>query len=104
MYSFNNDYSEGAHPKILEAMMNCNLAQNGGYGLDIHCENARRLIKEEIGRNDADVHFITGGTPPRFARGRLLSPQTRAISMSTKQEPSRLPAIKFWPCRLRMAN
>ena len=62
MYSFNNDYSEGAHPKILEAMMNCNLAQNGGYGLDIHCENARRLIKEEIGRNDADVHFITGGT------------------------------------------
>ena len=48
MYSFNNDYSEGAHPKILEAMMNCNLAQNGGYGLDIHCENARRLIKEEI--------------------------------------------------------
>ena len=62
MYSFNNDYSEGAHPKILEAMMNCNLAQNGGYGLDIHCKNARRLIKEEIGRNDADVHFITGGT------------------------------------------
>lgn len=62
MYSFNNDYSEGAHPKILEAMMNCNLAQNGGYGLDTHCENARRLIKEEIGRNDADVHFITGGT------------------------------------------
>ena len=62
MYSFNNDYSEGAHPKILEAMMNCNLAQNSGYGLDIHCENARRLIKEENGRNDADVHFITGGT------------------------------------------
>ena len=30
MYSFNNDYSEGAHPKILEAMMNCNLVQNGG--------------------------------------------------------------------------
>ena len=48
MYSFNNDYSEGAHPKILEAMMNCNLAQNGGYGLDIHCKNARRLIKEEM--------------------------------------------------------
>ena len=43
MYSFNNDYSEGAHPKILEAMMNCNLVQNGGYGLDTHCENARRL-------------------------------------------------------------
>lgn len=62
MYSFNNDYSEGAHPKILEAMLNSNLEQNGGYGLDGHCEHARRLIKEEIGRSDADVHFITGGT------------------------------------------
>lgn len=27
MYSFNNDYSEGAHPKILEAMINANLIQ-----------------------------------------------------------------------------
>lgn len=62
MYSFNNDYSEGAHPIILKAMMNSNLDQNGGYGLDSHCENARRLIKEEIGRDDVDVHFITGGT------------------------------------------
>lgn len=62
MYSFNNDYSEGAHPKILEAMMKANLEQNAGYGLDAHCENARLLIKEEIGKSDADIHFITGGT------------------------------------------
>ena len=32
MYSFANDYSEGAHPRILEAMMNTNLEQNPGYG------------------------------------------------------------------------
>ena len=62
MYSFNNDYSEGAHPKILEAMINANLIQNAGYGLDPHCMKAAELIKKEIRREDADVHFITGGT------------------------------------------
>lgn len=62
MYSFNNDYSEGAHPKILEAMINANLTQNAGYGLDSHCIKAAELIKKEIRREDADVHFITGGT------------------------------------------
>jgi threonine aldolase len=62
MYSFNNDYSEGAHPKILEAMIQANLIQNGGYGLDDHCAHARELIQKEISRSDADVHFITGGT------------------------------------------
>ncbi|GLB24840.1 amino acid lyase [Lacrimispora xylanolytica] len=62
MYSFNNDYSEGAHPKILEAMIQANLIQNGGYGLDDHCSHARELIREEIGQIDSDIHFITGGT------------------------------------------
>lgn len=62
MYSFNNDYSEGAHPRILKAMMEANPEQNGGYGLDVHCDKARLLLQEEIGRNDADIHFITGGT------------------------------------------
>lgn len=75
MYSFNNDYSEGAHPKILEAMLNVNLTQNIGYGLDTHCDNARRLILKEIGRSDADVHFITGGT------------QTNLITVSTALRP-----------------
>lgn len=62
MYSFNNDYSEGAHPKILEAMIRCNLTQTSGYGLDGHCENARRIIREEIGQSKADIHFLAGGT------------------------------------------
>lgn len=62
MYSFNNDYSEGAHPRILQAMMECNLEQNGGYSLDGHTEHAVRLIKEEIQREDVDIHCIVGGT------------------------------------------
>lgn len=62
MYSFNNDYSEGAHPKILEAMIQENLIQNSGYGLDRHCLHAAQLIRQEIRQENADIHFITGGT------------------------------------------
>ena len=62
MYSFNNDYSEGAHPKILEAITRTNLDQNSGYGTDGHCTRAGEMIRREIGREDADVHFIVGGT------------------------------------------
>ncbi|MDR1549191.1 MAG: aminotransferase class V-fold PLP-dependent enzyme [Hungatella sp.] len=75
MYSFNNDYSEGAHPKILEAMINANLIQNSGYGLDDHCSRARALIRQEIGREDVDVHFIVGGT------------QTNLITIATALRP-----------------
>lgn len=75
MYSFNNDYSEGAHPKILEAMINANLTQNDGYGLDVHCLRAAELIRQEIRRDDADIHFITGGT------------QTNLITIGTALRP-----------------
>lgn len=62
MYSFRNDYSEGAHPEVLKKLMEANLEQNTGYGLDKHSENARALIKKAIGREDVDIHFIAGGT------------------------------------------
>lgn len=62
IYSFNNDYSEGAHPRILQAMMETNLEQNNGYSLDLHTDHAKELIRQEIGREDADIHMITGGT------------------------------------------
>ena len=48
MYSFNNDYSEGAHPKILEALINSNLVQHNGYSMDDeHSPRAKELIKKE---------------------------------------------------------
>ena len=62
MYRFTNDYSEGAHPSILEAMTATNLEGNLGYGCDPHCEHAAALIRQKIGRPDADVHFFVGGT------------------------------------------
>ncbi len=62
MYSFVNDYSEGAHPRILEAMQRSNLEQNKGYGLDIHSAAAKSSIKALIQQEDAEVHLIPGGT------------------------------------------
>ncbi len=62
IYSFNNDYSEGAHPRILQAMMETNLDQNSGYSMDTHTAHARDLIRHEIKRDDVDVHIIVGGT------------------------------------------
>lgn len=62
MIFFNCDYTEGAHPKILEKLMETNLDQTIGYGMDEHCENAASLIRNSCGREDVDVHFLVGGT------------------------------------------
>ena len=62
MYSFRNDYSEGAHPRILQALIDCNLIQSPGYGYDNFCQNAAELIREKCCAPDADVHFVSGGT------------------------------------------
>ena len=62
MIYFTNDYSEGAHPKILEKMMEANLEQNTGYGMDVHSDRARAYIKRELQKEEVDIHFILGGT------------------------------------------
>jgi len=62
MIRFESDYCEGAHPDILKKLMETNLEQTQGYGLDPYCMRAAELIKEKCGRLDADVHFLTGGT------------------------------------------
>ena len=58
MYCFNNDYSEGAHPRIMEAIIQASLTQHTGYSLDSHTEHAKELIRKEIKRDDVDIHLI----------------------------------------------
>ena len=62
MIQFQCDYSEGAHPRILERMIQTNFEQTVGYGEDHYCAKARALIQDACGRPDADVHFLVGGT------------------------------------------
>ena len=61
MIRFECDYAEGAHPRIIERIVETNMEQQPGYGLDPHCERARELIRKECGK-DVNVHFIVGGT------------------------------------------
>jgi len=62
MLYFMNDYSEGAHERIIEALSKTNMEQHVGYGLDEHCMNAKKLICQKINQPDADVHFLAAGT------------------------------------------
>lgn len=63
MIYFRSDYSQGAHPKVLEALSQTNMEHHDGYAMDAHCENAANLIKKLIDRDDAAVHMMVGGTP-----------------------------------------
>jgi threonine aldolase len=62
MILFNNDYSEGAHPRVLEKLTSTNFEQTEGYGTDRYCREAAMLIKKLCARPEADVHFLVGGT------------------------------------------
>ena len=61
-YSFANDYCEGCHPSILEALAENNLIQQAGYGDDAYTQNAIGSIRQLIGKPDAGVYMIAGGT------------------------------------------
>lgn len=63
MRQFRNDYSEGAAPEILDALVRTNAEQCVGYGADGHCARAADLIRAEIGQPEAFVSFVPGGTP-----------------------------------------
>lgn len=60
--SFKNDYSEGCHPRILEALTELNFEQQNGYGLDEYSKNAAQLIRNKINDQKAEVHLVSGGT------------------------------------------
>lgn len=62
MVYFNNDYSEGCHETLLQALCRTNLEQTPGYGEDCHCAAAAAQIKVLCGRDDLAVHFLVGGT------------------------------------------
>lgn len=62
MISFESDYIEGAHPRILQRLVESNLEQLTGYGNDPYCACARERIKAACACPEGEVHFLTGGT------------------------------------------
>ncbi len=83
-YIFRDDYSEGAHPKILEALLKTNLQQEAGYGMDTFTEEAEQLIKKTINKPQAQVHFVATGTQANLiCLAALLKPYESVIAVDT---------------------
>lgn len=62
MLSFVNDYSEGAHPAVLDRIVETNLEQLAGYGSDLYCERAKEKLRAATGCPEAEIFFLVGGT------------------------------------------
>ena len=62
MIHFECDYTEGAHPAIIQRLCETNMEQTAGYGNDPYCEHAAELIRKLCNAPAAGVHFFVGGT------------------------------------------
>ena len=63
MIYFRSDYSLGAHPKVMQALIDTNMEHTDGYAEDIFSYETADMIREMIGKPDAHIHFMVGGTP-----------------------------------------
>ena len=59
---FSCDYLEGAHPAVLRRLIETNLEQTPGYGLDPYSAAAKEKIRTACRAPGAEVFFLTGGT------------------------------------------
>lgn len=83
-YSFYNDYSEGAHPRILNALAATNLQQETGYGEDTFSLEAAELIKAKVGVPQAAVYLVSNGTQANFiVLSSLLRPHESVVAATT---------------------
>ena len=62
MIYFDSDYMAGAHPDVLQRLIDTNLEHTVGYGCDHYTERAIDLIREACGAPKAQVFFMVGGT------------------------------------------
>ncbi len=81
MLFFKNDYSNGAHPAIMEALCKTNLELTVGYGVDHYCLRSNEIIRALCHAPQADVHYLVGGTQAnKTAIGAFLRPWEAVIS------------------------
>ena len=84
MLYFRNDYGNGAHPAVLEALCRTNLELTPGYGTDAYCQRAADTIRALCRCPDAAVHFLVGGTQVnKTAIGAFLRPYEAAVAAGT---------------------
>lgn len=62
MLHFENDYNEGIHPALLDALLLTNAENLSGYGADRYSQLAADKIRQACACPEAQVFFLTGGT------------------------------------------
>ena len=62
MIYFDTDYMAGAHPKVMEKLLETNAEQTAGYGCDQYTLKAKELVKQACSAPNARVYFLVGGT------------------------------------------
>jgi len=81
---FRNDYGEGAHPVVLDKLIQTNLEHTCGYGLDDYSMKAADLIREKCGKPEAAVHMMIGGTSANMiSLSAFMRPYEAAIAAET---------------------
>ncbi len=81
---FASDYMEGAHPAIMERLVETNLLKTSGYGTDEFTASAKEKIRKVCAAPDADVWFLSGGTQTNAAViGTMLKPYQCVIAAAS---------------------
>ena len=81
---FASDYMEGAHPLILQRLMETNLLHTAGYGTDEFSESARAKVRKACNAPDSDIFFLVGGTQANATViGSILRPYQGVIAAET---------------------
>ncbi len=81
---FTSDYQEGAHPLIIQRLLETNLEHSTGYGWDQYSESARDKIRKVCNAPEADVFFLVGGTQTNEVMiSALLRPYQGVIAADT---------------------
>ena len=84
MLHFENDYNKGAHPALLEALVQTNLEGLSGYGTDKYTIRAIKKIRQASKCPHAQVTFLSGGTQTnQLVIDALLQPYQGVIAAET---------------------
>lgn len=84
MLFFESDYNMGAHPKIIQRLVDTNFEKLSGYGNDPYCQSAINKIKTACNCPSADIHFLMGGTQTnKVVIGTMLNRHEGVISAKT---------------------
>ena len=80
MQWFECDYAEGAHPRVLKALIDSNALSTPGYGEDAFCARAKALLRSQMQCEDCEIFFTMGGTQTNLlAIAQLLRPHQSVI-------------------------